>query len=155
MPAYLATAGRTRPTRNTLDRLTVLHAVDDRPPNSADSAPSSPHAHAAETTNTADTAEDADGGAAGAERPERAGRSTPHLRPEERRLLELLRQGPLSLAEAAAHLRLPVSVLRVLVADLVDAGRLRTRAPVPHADLPDRHILEKVLDGLRTLKPSR
>lgn len=111
VPAYLATAGRARPTRNTLDRLTVLHGA-------ADPATSGP-------------------------------------RPEERRLLELLRPGALSLAEAAAHLRLPVSVVKVLVADLVDAGHLRARAPIPDAELPDRQILEKVLDGLRTLKSSR
>ena len=75
-------------------------------------------------------------------------------RPEERRLLELLRPGALSLAEAAAHLRLPVSVVKVLVADLVDAGLLHARPPVPAHRLPERELLEKVLDGLRTLKSS-
>ena len=111
VPAYLATAGRARPSRNTLDRLTVLHA------------PADPSA----------------GG----------------LRPEQRRLLKLLQPGPLSLAEAAAYLRLPLSVVKVMVADLVDGGRLSARAPVPDAELPDRQILEKVLDGLRTFKSSR
>ncbi|SCK07894.1 DUF742 domain-containing protein [Streptomyces sp. WMMB 322] len=111
VPAYLATTGRARPSRNTLDRLTVLHAPGD---------------------------------------PLGSG-----LRPEQRRLLELLQPGPLSLAETAAHLRLPVSVVKVMVADLVDAGRLAARAPVPEAELPERQILEKVLDGLRTLKSSR
>jgi hypothetical protein len=114
VPAYLATTGRARPTRNTLDRLTVLHGAADPTSESLSS-----------------------------------------LRPEERRLLDLLRPGALSLAEASAHLRLPVSVLKVLVADLVDSGHLRTRAPIPDAELPDRQILEKVLDGLRTLKSSR
>ncbi|HWM38526.1 MAG TPA: DUF742 domain-containing protein [Streptomyces sp.] len=110
VPAYLATTGRARPSRNTLDRLTVLYA------------PASPSSR---------------------------------LRPEQRRLLELLQPGVLTLAEAAAHLRLPLSVVRVLVADLVDAGRLSARAPVPEAELPERQILEKVLDGLRTIKSSR
>ncbi|QPP08256.1 DUF742 domain-containing protein [Streptomyces bathyalis] len=111
VPAYVATTGRARPSRNTLDRLTVLHAPAD---------------------------------------PRASG-----LRPEQRRLLELLQPGPLSLAETAAHLRLPVSVVKVMVADLADAGRLAVRAPVPEAELPERQILEKVLDGLRTLKSSR
>lgn len=111
VPAYLATTGRARPSRNTLDRLSVLHS------------PAEP--------------------------------STSGLRPEQRRLLELLQPGPLSLAETAAHLRLPLSVVRVMVADLVDAGLLSARAPVPDAELPDRQILEKVLDGLRTFKSSR
>ncbi|MGI5353094.1 DUF742 domain-containing protein [Streptomyces sp. CA-250714] len=111
VPAYLATTGRARPSRNTLDRLTVLHGAAD---------PS----------------------------------TVSGLRPEEIRLLELLRGGALSLAEAAAHLRLPVSVVKVLVADLVDAGRLMARAPIPDAELPERQILEKVLNGLRTLKSS-
>lgn len=76
------------------------------------------------------------------------------LRPEERRLLELLRPGSLSLAEAAAHLRLPVSVLRVLAAHLADAGHLSARPPVPADQPPERALLEKVLYGLRTLKSS-
>ncbi|MET7637386.1 DUF742 domain-containing protein [Streptomyces sp. NPDC005438] len=110
VPAYLATSGRARPSRNTLDRLTVLH---------------------------------------GATRPTPGG-----IRPEARRLVELIQPGALSLAEAAAHLRLPVSVVKVLVADLVDNGHLQARAPIPDARLPERQILEKVLDGLRTLKRS-
>jgi hypothetical protein len=80
------------------------------------------------------------------------GRVPPTLRPEERRLLELLRPGPLTLAEAAAHLRLPVSVVRVLVADLTAAGHLLSRPPVPAGQPPARALLEKVLDGLRSLK---
>ncbi|CAL9476083.1 DUF742 domain-containing protein [Streptomyces albus] len=109
VPAFLATTGRARPSRNTLDRLTVLHGATDPA-------------------------------------------TVTGLRPEETRLLELLRGGALSLAEAAAHLRLPVSVVKVLVADLVDGGRLMARAPIPDAELPERQILEKVLNGLRTLK---
>ncbi|MCT2594746.1 DUF742 domain-containing protein [Streptomyces sp. N2-109] len=118
VPAYLATSGRARPSRNTLDRLSLLH-------NPAGPGPSGTGL----------------GGPDG-------------LRPEERRLLELLRPGSLSLAEAAAHLRLPVSVVKVLVADLVDTGLLHARPPVPAHRLPERELLEKVLDGLRTLKSS-
>lgn len=110
VPAYLATSGRASPSRNAVDRLSLLHNPSGLVP---------------------------------------AG-----LRPEEHRLLELLRPGALSLAETAAHLRLPVSVMKVLVADLVKAGHLHARPPIPDHRLPDREILEKVLDGLRTLKSS-
>lgn len=151
VPAYLATGGRARPSRNTLDRLTVLHRAAD---SAADSAAGSDSVSAADSASAADSVSAAS--AAGSVSAASAAEGPPsNLRPEERRLLDLLRPGALSLAEAAAHLRLPVSVLKVLVADLVDSGHLRTRAPIPDAELPDRQILEKVLDGLRTLKSSR
>ncbi|MGW7263801.1 DUF742 domain-containing protein [Streptomyces sp. NPDC054842] len=70
--------------------------------------------------------------------------------PEERALAELLRAGPLSVAEAAGELELPVSVTKVLVADLVDSGHLVTRAPVPAARPPDPQVLREVLDALRS-----
>ena len=38
------------------------------------------------------------------------------------------------------------------MADLVDAGRLYARVPIPEAEQFDRQILERVLDGLRSLK---
>ncbi|MFJ3223868.1 DUF742 domain-containing protein [Streptomyces sp. NPDC086783] len=71
------------------------------------------------------------------------------LSPEERELVGLLRAGPLSVAETAGELELPVSVTKVLVADLVDGGHLVTRAPVPAARPPDPQVLQEVLDALR------
>ncbi|MFD1659592.1 DUF742 domain-containing protein [Streptomyces caeni] len=73
----------------------------------------------------------------------------PGLSPEKRRILELCRPGALSLAEVAGHLELPVSVTKVLVADLMDSGHLVSRAPVPAAAPSDTRILQEVLDGLR------
>ncbi|MCF6524808.1 DUF742 domain-containing protein [Streptomyces sp. JJ36] len=73
------------------------------------------------------------------------------LSPEKRRLVELCRPGALSVAEVAGHLALPVSVVKVLVADLMDSGHLATRAPVPSAMPSDARILQEVLDGLRSL----
>ncbi|MEV0185941.1 DUF742 domain-containing protein [Streptomyces sp. NPDC050625] len=108
VPPYLATAGRTQPTRNTLDRLTLLTATTARVPDGLESA--------------------------------------------QLRLATLVHGGALSLAEAAAHLRLPVSVLRVLVADLVDAGHLGARAPIPAAEQLDHQFLERVLSGLRSIR---
>ncbi|RLL67364.1 DUF742 domain-containing protein [Streptomyces sp. Z26] len=127
VPAYLAAYGRAGPAR-TLDRLSLLHlaATPDGPPRPGATGP--------------------------ATAPAVAPPSAAALRPEERRLLEVLRPGALPLAEAAVHLRLPLSVVRVLVAGLVDAGHLHARPPVPRHLMPEREILEKVLDGLRTLK---
>jgi hypothetical protein len=49
----------------------------------------------------------------------------------------------------AGHLELPVSVTKILIADLMDSGHLVTRAPIPAARLSDARILREVLDGLR------
>lgn len=74
---------------------------------------------------------------------------TAGLGPEQRRLVELCRPGSLSVAEVAGHLGLPVSVVKVLLADLVDSGHILTRAPIPAAELPEAQLLQEVLDGLR------
>ncbi|MCX4820724.1 DUF742 domain-containing protein [Streptomyces sp. NBC_01142] len=57
--------------------------------------------------------------------------------------------GPTSVAEIAAHLRLPAVVTKVLLSDLVDWGALTARAPRCHDTPTDRSLLEAVLDGLR------
>jgi hypothetical protein len=102
---YVVTNGRSEPTRNTFDLVTLVSAVPDRPARG--------------------------------------------LSPEQRRMVELCARGSLSLAEVAAHLRLPVSVAKVLLGDLVDSGHLLTRAAVPRAQLPASQLLQEVLDGLR------
>ncbi len=68
---------------------------------------------------------------------------------EHRALLDMCR-GMLSLAEAAAHLRLPVSLVVVIASDLVDSGHLSIRSAPRHTP-PPAELLEKVLDGLRKL----
>jgi hypothetical protein len=79
----------------------------------------------------------------------------PDLRPpvtagrQQRALLDMCR-GMLSLAEAAAHLRLPVSLVVVIASDLVDSGHLSVRSAPRHTP-PSAELLEKVLDGLRKL----
>ncbi|WP_433474553.1 DUF742 domain-containing protein [Spirillospora sp. CA-142024] len=70
------------------------------------------------------------------------------LDPEHARAADLCR-GPTSVAEVAAHLRLPVVVAKVLLADLVHCGAMTTRAPRIAADHTDRDLLEKLLDGLQ------
>ncbi|MFI1161546.1 DUF742 domain-containing protein [Streptomyces sioyaensis] len=74
---------------------------------------------------------------------------TKPLDPEKLRLLELCSGGFLSVAEIAGHTRLPVGVVKILVADLAREGHLYSRAPIPSAQLVDRKILEEVLNGLQ------
>lgn len=72
------------------------------------------------------------------------------LGPESVAILSLCRR-QLSVAEVAAHLRQPITVVKVLLTDLVDAGLIQVRPPVPDAEHPDRGLLKEVLDGLRRL----
>ncbi|MCX2971709.1 MULTISPECIES: DUF742 domain-containing protein [Streptomyces] len=71
------------------------------------------------------------------------------LQPEHRRILELC-QGLLSVAEIAAHLGQPPSVVQVLLADLIERGLLVARPPVPAAERADVTMLRKVLHGLES-----
>ncbi|MFI6152693.1 DUF742 domain-containing protein [Kitasatospora sp. NPDC051170] len=71
--------------------------------------------------------------------------------PEQARILDLCRGTPLSVAELAADLDLPVGVVRVLLGDLLAAGLIRVTRPVPPALLPDERILQEVVHGLRAL----
>jgi hypothetical protein len=66
----------------------------------------------------------------------------------ERALLSMCRR-LLSLAEAAAYLELPVSVVVVVASDLVDSGYLSVRTPA--AAPVSRKVLEELLNGLRKL----
>ena len=61
---------------------------------------------------------------------------------------------PSALVEIAASLNLPVSIVRIMLCDLLDTGRISARHPrtARVADrLPDPDILEQVLVGLRNL----
>ncbi|WP_093802419.1 DUF742 domain-containing protein [Streptomyces sp. Wb2n-11] len=73
-----------------------------------------------------------------------------YLGPEHEQALDLC-DGPISVAEVAAHMRLPAVVTKVLLADLVQHEALTTRAPrvIESAALTDRETLEAVLRGLR------
>ncbi|MET7287046.1 DUF742 domain-containing protein [Streptomyces sp. NPDC005573] len=74
------------------------------------------------------------------------------LNPEQLRILEALAEGSQSVAELGALLALPVSVLRILLADLMETGHITTRqritAPAP---AKTRELLEDVLAGLQRL----
>ncbi|MEU6544796.1 DUF742 domain-containing protein [Streptomyces sp. NPDC046859] len=73
------------------------------------------------------------------------------LGPEHRALIELCRPETQSVAELAAGADLPVGVVRVLLGDLLERGRVTVSRPVPPAHLPDERILREVIEGLRAL----
>lgn len=70
------------------------------------------------------------------------------LRFEPQRVIELC-QSRRSVAEVAALLGVPLGVARVLVSDLVADGLIRVHETAA-ATGPDVHLLERLLDGLRT-----
>lgn len=61
-----------------------------------------------------------------------------------------LTERPTAVVEIAAELRLPVSITKVLLSDLLTTGRVSARHP-NQANLVDLDILEQVLVGLRNL----
>ncbi|MFJ9725805.1 DUF742 domain-containing protein [Streptomyces sp. NPDC101209] len=73
------------------------------------------------------------------------------LGPEHRTLIALCSTETQSVAELAAGTDLPVGVVRVLLGDLLESGRVTVSRPVPPAQLPDERILREVIEGLRAL----
>ncbi|TDB76600.1 DUF742 domain-containing protein [Actinomadura sp. KC216] len=72
----------------------------------------------------------------------------PALDPEHAEAMRLCRT-PTSVAEVAAHLRLPVVVTKILIADLMDHRAMSRQMAHTAADPNDRALLEKLLDGLQ------
>jgi hypothetical protein len=72
------------------------------------------------------------------------------LTPEHRRILGLCRQ-PATLADVASDTALPLGVVRVLVADLIQQGRIKVLAQRPAGEQPSAELLKEVLHGLRAL----
>ena len=72
--------------------------------------------------------------------------------PESRAIVELCRRMR-TVAEIAALLRMPLGVVRVLLSDLADQGKIRVYGTgTGHGTgRPDRALLERVLSGLRRL----
>jgi hypothetical protein len=82
-----------------------------------------------------------------------AGHGLRRMQPEHRTILALCK-GPMAVAEVASALDLPVSVTKILIGDLIEAGQVRARPPLAFAQaggIPDMTILEAVRDGLRKL----
>ncbi|MGV9318244.1 DUF742 domain-containing protein [Streptomyces sp. NPDC003660] len=87
------------------------------------------------------------------------GRLGPH-RPEEcRQIVALCRAHPRSVAELAGHLERPVSAVKVLVSDLVDADALVLPLTNPYSatddadDRPSLQLLTALSAGLRRKFP--
>lgn len=57
---------------------------------------------------------------------------------------------PLSVAEIAAHLALPLGTVKVLIADLREAGFVR-KPPQPAQGASVEHVMRRLRDGLRAL----
>ena len=80
------------------------------------------------------------------------GSLTTRVMPEMRAIVELCRRMR-TVAEVAALLRMPLGVVRVLLSDLADQGKIRVYGTgTGHGTgRPDRALLERVLSGLRRL----
>ncbi|MFF4949235.1 DUF742 domain-containing protein [Streptomyces chattanoogensis] len=70
--------------------------------------------------------------------------------PEMRAIVELCRRMR-SVAEIAALLKMPLGVVRVLLSDLADQGRIRVYGTGHGTGRPNRAVLERVLGGLHRL----
>ena len=73
-----------------------------------------------------------------------------HLAPEYARVIGMC-QHPLSVAEVAAYLELPLPVVKVLLSDLIEQQHVIFRSSTPVTAAPDERILQAVLDGIRRL----
>ncbi len=80
----------------------------------------------------------------------------PDMQSEHADILQLCLQ-PIAVVELSAELRLPVSVVRILLADLLDTGAVTARHPVPASSSPqegpwhDPDTLKQVLLALQRL----
>jgi hypothetical protein len=72
------------------------------------------------------------------------------LSPEHRRILNLCRR-PATVADVASDIGLPIGVVRVLLADLVQQSRIRVLPGRPAGQKPSAQLLREVLHGLRAL----
>ncbi len=70
--------------------------------------------------------------------------------PEHRRIQGLC-QRPTTVADVASDMTLPVGVVRVLLADLIQQGRLTVLPQRPVGEQPSPELLKEILHGLRAL----
>ena len=78
---------------------------------------------------------------------------SPGMQSEHVRILDMCRH-PAAVVEISAELKLPVTVVRILLGDLLATGRITARhprAPRSPACLADSSLLKEVLHGLRNL----
>jgi Protein of unknown function (DUF742) len=70
--------------------------------------------------------------------------------PEHRRIVTLCRR-PATVADVASDTALPLGVVRVLLADLIQSGRIKVLPQRPAGEQPSTDLLREVLHGLRAL----
>ncbi|MEU4494031.1 DUF742 domain-containing protein [Streptomyces sp. NPDC023998] len=78
---------------------------------------------------------------------------SPGMQSEHVRILDMCRH-PAAVVEISAELKLPVTVVRILLGDLLATGRITARHPHDPrspACLADSTLLKEVLHGLRNL----
>jgi hypothetical protein len=80
----------------------------------------------------------------------RAGSEAPRRSPEHRKIVELAHQ-PTTVADIASGTRLPVGVVRVLLADLIMLGAIKVVRQRPAREMPSDDLLREILNGLRAL----
>ncbi|WP_370414875.1 DUF742 domain-containing protein [Streptomyces fradiae] len=78
------------------------------------------------------------------------GKAARGLMPEMRAIVEICRRMR-TVAEISALLKMPLGVVRVLLSDLADQGKIRVYGTGHGTGQPDRALLERVLSGLRRL----
>ncbi len=82
---------------------------------------------------------------------DRGAKKAPMVFAEPRQILVMC-GAPLSVAEIAAHLHLPLGVTKVLISDLLAEGSLVCHQPAKAVgDRPDLKMLERVLNGIQAL----
>lgn len=72
------------------------------------------------------------------------------LTPEDRMILGLC-QRPVTVTDVASRTGLPLGVVRVLLTDLIQRGRVKVLRPNRSEDQPSTELLKEVLHGLRAL----
>ncbi len=70
--------------------------------------------------------------------------------PERSQILALCR-APVTVADLASAMALPLGVVRVLLDDLVGENLIEVRSTAPRGRVTDRQLLRQVLDGLHAL----
>ncbi|CAL9323030.1 DUF742 domain-containing protein [Streptomyces olindensis] len=80
----------------------------------------------------------------------RAADPPPSATPEQAALLRLC-AAPLSVAELSAYLSLPFSAMGTLLTELLTAELVHARSPIVRQAVPDRSLLEAVMNGLQRL----
>ncbi|MEO3887199.1 DUF742 domain-containing protein [Nonomuraea sp. B5E05] len=76
----------------------------------------------------------------------------PGMQSEHVKILRLTRR-PMAVVELSAQLRLPVSVVKILLCDLLDTGRITVRHPsaLRSAGPPSPELLKEVLVALQNI----